>query len=46
MIKVKKKSKKYRNNLGDILQDWIKQQETRQIELDKKRKEKEKRDQE
>ncbi|GES79379.1 hypothetical protein GLOIN_2v1817865 [Rhizophagus clarus] len=42
----RKKSKKCGNNLGDILQNWIEQQEVRQIELDKKREEKEKKEQE
>jgi hypothetical protein len=42
----KKKIKKHGNNIGDIFQNWIEQQEVRQIELDKKREEKEKREQE
>ncbi|PKB96488.1 hypothetical protein RhiirA5_434748 [Rhizophagus irregularis] len=41
----KKKSKKHGNNLGNILQHWIEQQGVRQIELDKRRKEKEKKEQ-
>lgn len=41
----KKKSKKHGNNLGNILQYWIEQQGVRQIELDKRRKEKEKKEQ-
>jgi len=42
----RKKSKKHGNNLGNILQNWIEQQEVRQIELDKRREEKEKKEQE
>ena len=42
----KKKPKKNGNNVGNILQNWIEQQEVRQIELDKRREEKEKKDQE
>ena len=45
-IQNKKKSKKHGGNLGDILQNWIEQQENRQIELDKRREEKEKKEQE
>lgn len=41
----RKKSKKHGNNLGNMLQHWIEQQEVRQIELDKRREEKEKREQ-
>ncbi|CAB5369829.1 unnamed protein product [Rhizophagus irregularis] len=41
----KKKSKKHGNNLGNILQYWIEQQGVKQIELDKRRKEKEKKEQ-
>jgi len=45
MIDAKKNSKKHGNNLGGILQNWIEQQEIRQIELikEKKRKKKESR---
>ncbi|GBC09696.1 hypothetical protein RclHR1_09050006 [Rhizophagus clarus] len=42
----RKKSKKCGNNLGDILQNWIEQQEVKQIKLDKKRKKKKKKEQE
>lgn len=45
-IQNRKKSKKHGSNLGDILQNWIEQQEIRQMELDKRREEKEKKEQE
>lgn len=42
----KKKSKKNGNNVETIIQKWVEQQETRQIELDRRREEKEKKEQE
>jgi hypothetical protein len=42
----RKKPKKHGNNIGNIIQNWIEQQEIRQVELDKRREEKEKKEQE
>jgi len=42
----RKKPKKSVNNLENIIQKWVEQQETRQVELDRRREEKEKKEQE
>ena len=45
-VQFRKKSKKNGNNLENIIQKWVEQQEIRQIELDRRREEKERKDQE